>query len=280
MQLYHHIQELRSALAAARAAGKRIAFVPTMGNLHAGHISLVQAAHSHGEFIVASIFVNPMQFGANEDYDSYPRTLEADADKLAAAGTDALFAPSVNEMYPGGLSSQTVVKVSGLTDKLCGKARPGHFDGVATVVTKLFNIVQPDTAIFGQKDFQQLMVIRQMVADLNMPINVVGITTARADSGLALSSRNGYLNDRQSRAAAGIYATLTNIRDAIINGDTNFDALIVSASKYLQENGFEVNYVAICNTDTLKPASSTTTNKVILIAAKLGGTRLIDNLLV
>jgi len=209
------LRELRAAVTHARSAGKRIGFVPTMGNLHSGHAALVAKAAQQADFVVASIFVNPLQFGAGEDLDKYPRTLAADQEKLLQAGCNLLFAPSVEEMYPSGMTGQTRVSVPQLSEGLCGASRPGHFEGVATVVNKLFNMVQPDMAVFGQKDYQQLAVIRAMVHDLNMPIQIIGEPTVRAEDGLALSSRNGYLTAEQRAVAPTLYRSLSQIAAAI-----------------------------------------------------------------
>ena len=201
------VRELRAAVARARSEGKRIGFVPTMGNLHSGHVALITKATQRVDFVVASIFVNPLQFGAGEDLDKYPRTLAADQEKLLEAGCSLLFAPTVEEMYPDGMAGQTRVSVPQLSEGLCGASRPGHFEGVATVVSKLFNMVQPDLAIFGQKDYQQLAVIRALVHDLNMPIQIIGEPTVRAADGLALSSRNGFLSEEQRAVAPVVYRT-------------------------------------------------------------------------
>ena len=219
------LRELRAAVTHARNAGKRIGFVPTMGNLHAGHATLVTRAAEQADFVVASIFVNPLQFGAGEDLDKYPRTLAADQEKLLVAGCNLLFAPTVDEMYPDGMTVQTRVSVPQLSEGLCGASRPGHFEGVATVVSKLFNMVQPDLAVFGQKDYQQLAVIRAMVRDLNMPIQIIGEPTVRAEDGLALSSRNGYLTEEQRAIAPVLYRSLRHIAAAIDNGDRDFAKL-------------------------------------------------------
>ncbi|VVM83315.1 Pantothenate synthetase [Pseudomonas fluorescens] len=205
------VRELRAAVARARSEGKRIGFVPTMGNLHSGHVALITKATQRVDFVVASIFVNPLQFGAGEDLDKYPRTLAADQEKLLEAGCSLLFAPTVEEMYPDGMAGQTRVSVPQLSEGLCGASRPGHFEGVATVVSKLFNMVQPDLAIFGQKDYQQLAVIRALVHDLNMPIQIIGEPTVRAADGLALSSRNGFLSEEQRAVAPVVYRSLSNI---------------------------------------------------------------------
>ncbi len=218
MIISNTINELRVELNKERKQGKRIAFVPTMGNLHAGHLSLIRRAHQVADCVVASIFVNPMQFGANEDLDRYPRTLAADQEKLIAEDTHYLFAPGVAEIYPQETSHQTQVSVPDITETLCGASRPGHFTGVSTVVNKLFNIVQADVAVFGEKDYQQLAVIRKMVSDLCIPIEIIGIPTARAEDGLALSSRNGYLNQEQRKSAPRLYEVLQQCQQEIASG--------------------------------------------------------------
>ncbi|MGB1091383.1 MAG: pantoate--beta-alanine ligase, partial [Oceanobacter sp.] len=218
MQLVHTIKELRELVAAARQQGQRIGFVPTMGNLHAGHISLVERAKQDADFLVSSIFVNPMQFNDPSDLERYPRTLEDDCQKLQAAGCHLVFAPNVHEMYPNGQGGMTRVQVPGVSEGLCGGSRPGHFDGVATVVTKLFNMVLPDTAFFGEKDFQQVAVIRKMVTDLNQPVEIVTVPTARAEDGLALSSRNGYLSEQERQQAPELYKTLISAIESIQTG--------------------------------------------------------------
>lgn len=272
--------ELRSSLAQHRREGKRIAFVPTMGNLHAGHIELVRHAHKQADIVVVSIFVNPMQFGANEDLDNYPRTLTADKEKLFAEGTQYLFFPSAKEIYPCGMENQTRVSVPELADTLCGSSRPGHFTGVATVVSKLFNIVQPDLAFFGKKDFQQLAIIKKMVADLCIPVDVIGIDTARAKDGLALSSRNGYLNEQERQLAPLLQQQLQKSAEAISLGDTDFNTLEQQAREALTSAGFSPDYFQVCDAYTLHPPSTHSTELVIAAAAKLGSTRLIDNITV
>lgn len=272
------IRELRATVALARAEGKQIGFVPTMGNLHAGHVALVEKAAQRADFVVASIFVNPLQFGPSEDLGSYPRTLVADQEKLLEAGCHLLFHPEVDEMYPDGMASQTRVSVQGVSEGLCGASRPGHFDGVATVVTKLFNLVQPDLAVFGQKDFQQLAVIRTLVRDLNMPIQIIGEPTIRAEDGLALSSRNGYLNAEQRAAAPILYRSLQQIATALGAGEQDFASLIEAARQQLLSAGLRPDYLEIRETNSLRPATATDRQLVILVAAFLGGTRLIDNL--
>ena len=272
------VRELRAAVARARGEGKRIAFVPTMGNLHSGHAALVTKAAQRADFVVASIFVNPLQFGPNEDLDKYPRTLVADQEKLLQAGCHLLFAPTADEMYPDGMGVQTRVSVPHLSEGLCGASRPGHFEGVATVVSKLFNMVQPDLAVFGQKDFQQLAVIRALVRDLNMPIQIIGEPTVRADDGLALSSRNGYLNAEQRAAAPAVYRTLNQLAEAIRQGRHDYPALIAEGQQALIAAGFRPDYLEVRQALNLRPATAEDRDLVILVAAVLGSTRLIDNL--
>jgi len=272
------VRELRAAVSQARKEGKQIAFVPTMGNLHAGHAALVEKAAQRADFVVASIFVNPLQFGPSEDLDKYPRTLAADQEKLLAAGCNLLFHPDVAEMYPHGMQGQTRVSVPGVSEGLCGASRPGHFEGVATVVSKLFNMVQPDLAIFGQKDFQQLAVIRTLVRDLNMPIQIIGEPTVRADDGLALSSRNGYLDAEQRAIAPLLYRQLQDMASAIQAGARNFAELIERAQEQQRQAGFKPDYLEIREATSLRPATAEDRQLVILLAAVLGSTRLIDNL--
>ena len=272
------VRELRAAVARARSEGKRIGFVPTMGNLHSGHAALVTKACQRVDFVVASIFVNPLQFGANEDLDSYPRTLAADQERLLQAGCHLLFAPTVDEMYPHGMGGQTRVSVPQLSEGLCGASRPGHFEGVATVVSKLFNMVQPDLAVFGQKDFQQLAVIRALVRDLNMPIQIIGEPTVRADDGLALSSRNGYLSAEQRAIAPVLYHVLRQMAEAIGRGERDYPALIAAGQQRLAEAGMRVDYLEVRQALNLRPATAEDRDLVILGAAYLGTTRLIDNL--
>lgn len=279
MELHHDIAGLRRSVATARQQGHSIAVVPTMGHLHEGHLTLVREALSRGSFVVCTVFVNPMQFGRNEDLDSYPRTLEDDRRNLEAAGCHCLFAPSVREIYPHGLDVHTRVSVPGLSEGHCGAGRPGHFDGVATVVCKLFNIVLPDIAIFGQKDYQQLQVIRAMAADLCFPVRIIGIPTQRAASGLALSSRNSYLSSEQRDTAAAIYRILRQTADLLKDdGTVDYRQREQNALDQLREAGLEPEYFSICAADTLKPASPEDRELVILAAARTGGTRLIDNI--
>ncbi|ASP40710.1 pantoate--beta-alanine ligase [Bacterioplanes sanyensis] len=277
MQTVHTIAELRQAVRAARAAGQTIGFVPTMGNLHDGHISLVERARAAGHFVVASIFVNPLQFDDASDLQRYPRTLAADQQRLSSAQCDLLFAPDVDEMYPQGQQAQSKVHVPVVSEGLCGGSRAGHFDGVATVVSKLFNQVQPDQAFFGQKDWQQVAVIRKLVQDLDMPIDIVAVPTARADDGLALSSRNGYLSDSERQQAPMLYRTLQQTAEQLQQG-ASLDASVQSASKALNAAGFNVDYVEIRRQQDLQSASENDGEIIILAAAFLGPARLIDNL--
>ena len=280
MNMVKTLRELRAAIAQARAEGKQIGFVPTMGNLHAGHVSLVEIAAQRADFVVASIFVNPLQFGAGEDLDTYPRTLAADQDKLLAAGCHLLFHPDVAEIYPHGMGDQTRVSVPGVSEGLCGASRPGHFEGVATVVTKLFNMVQPDLAVFGEKDYQQLAVIRALVQDLNMPIQIIGAPTQRAEDGLALSSRNGYLSDEQRATAPALYRGLQTIAEELRRGARDYARLIETTQAQQRTAGFIPDYLEIRNAVNLRPAQVDDHHLVILTAAQLGSTRLIDNLVV
>jgi pantoate--beta-alanine ligase len=272
------VRELRAAVARARSEGKRIGFVPTMGNLHSGHAALVTKAAQRVDYVVASIFVNPLQFGPAEDLDKYPRTLAADQEKLLQAGCHLLFAPGVAEMYPDGMAVQTRVSVPQLSEGLCGASRPGHFEGVATVVSKLFNMVQPDLAIFGQKDYQQLAVIRAMVRDLNMPIQILGEPTVRAEDGLALSSRNGYLSEAQRAVAPALYRALQQIAGAVRQGRRDYPAMLAEASQSIADAGFKPDYLEVRDALNLRPVGDEDRNLVILVAAYLGNTRLIDNL--
>lgn len=279
MNTVKNLQQLRAAISRARSEGKRIAFVPTMGNLHAGHIALIQHATERADFVVASIFVNPLQFGANEDLDSYPRTLVADQSKLLEAGCNLLFTPDAQDMYPQGMAQQTIVSVPGVSTDLCGGSRPGHFDGVATIVCKLLNMVQPDIALFGEKDFQQLAVIRKMVADLNMPVQIFGVPIVRDHDGLALSSRNGYLSAQQRAAAPALQQCLQALKAQIKNGRRDYAMLFEQFDTDLQAAGFRLDYVELRDALSLQPAEVDSTQLVLLAAAYLGSTRLIDNLI-
>lgn len=269
------IQGLTASLAPARTTKKLIGFVPTMGNLHEGHLTLVRAAKKICDVVVVSIFVNPIQFGAGEDFDSYPRTLEQDSRLLADVGCDIIFAPSVDQMY-GKQPRLTNISVGQITNDLCGQSRPGHFDGVAVVVTKLFNIVQPDYAFFGQKDYQQLAVIRQLVQDLNIPLEVIGVPIVRAADGLALSSRNGYLSEEQRSIAPTIYQLLKQAEVGLGEGQS-LSQVLANISTELTQAGFVVDYVE-ARQPNLQPIEEFDRDLVLFIAAKLGSTRLIDNL--
>ncbi|MFK7976673.1 MAG: pantoate--beta-alanine ligase [Halioglobus sp.] len=268
---------LQNALQSYRDAGKRIGFVPTMGNLHEGHLDLVRKARTLCDVVVVSIFVNPLQFGAGEDLDAYPRTLAADKEKLFKEQVDVLYTPGADDIYPEGMEAQTIVHVPELGDTLCGSSRPGHFDGVTTVVSKLFNIVQPDAAIFGEKDFQQLSIVRKMAVDLCMPVEIIGIATTRDEDGLAKSSRNGYLSIDQRRIAPIMHQTLNSCREAIACGFDNFLQLESHARMKLLQAGFEPDYFAIRDARTLRTVTEDTEEIAILAAARLGPTRLIDN---
>jgi pantoate--beta-alanine ligase len=270
MQLTHSASELRARL----ANEKSIAFVPTMGNLHEGHIELVRIAREHCSCVVVSIFVNPLQFGPNEDFDKYPRTLEADCAKLQGLA-DVVFSPTVDEMYP---EKQTIyVEPPPIAKELCGEFRPGHFLGVATVVLKLFNLVQPQVAIFGKKDYQQLAIIRQMVNQFNLPIEIVGAETSRAEDGLALSSRNQYLSSEERTEAVFLSQTLRGMGESLKSGAFEYDALAREAGAALAKRGWQVEYVAVRRQADLGVPAKSERNLVVMAAARLGKTRLIDN---
>ncbi len=277
MQIIETVAALRSAL----KHQSHIALVPTMGNLHAGHLHLVALAKQQASCVVVSIFVNPLQFGANEDLANYPRSLEADCEKLDAAGVDIVFAPSVIEMYPqfdGQHLNQTMtVTAPAIANELCGASRPGHFSGVATVVAKLFNIVMPQLAVFGKKDFQQLHIIRALVQQFNLPITIVAGDTIREHNGLAMSSRNSFLSADQKNTAAQLQQELNAIKLQIQHGSTDFNALILAATERLQPSGWLVDYISVRSALSLAPATTQDQSLVILAAAKLGNTRLIDN---
>jgi pantoate--beta-alanine ligase len=273
MHLLHTTAELRSALAGQAGT----AFVPTMGNLHTGHVSLVELAKQHGNPVVASVFVNPLQFGAGEDFERYPRTLDADCEKLAAAGCDLVFAPDVGELYPVP-QTFTVQPPEALVKDLCGAFRPGHFSGMATVVLKLFNLVQPRVAVFGKKDFQQLRVIQEMVRQFNLPIEIVAGDTLREADGLALSSRNGYLGAAERIQAPQLQRELAAIVAAVQAGERDFEALCHTAARRLNMAGWRVDYVALRDASTLAAPTYDSARLVVLGAAWLGSTRLIDNL--
>ncbi|ABO25000.1 pantoate--beta-alanine ligase [Shewanella loihica] len=271
------IAAIRTQVRQWKRAGETVAFVPTMGNLHQGHITLVTEALKRADHVVVSIFVNPMQFGQNEDLDAYPRTLAADQAALEAAGAELLFTPTPAIIYPKGMDKQTFVEVPGLSEELCGASRPGHFRGVATIVCKLFNIVQPDVALFGKKDFQQLMVIKAMVEDLSLPIEIVGVDTIRESSGLAMSSRNGYLSEAQKQQAAQLKRTLDEMAEAIAKGQA-IPNVVRHAQEQLHQAGFKPDYLSVRNAADLREAQDSDKQLVILAAAFMGSTRLIDNL--
>ncbi|MBL4856169.1 pantoate--beta-alanine ligase [Idiomarina loihiensis] len=273
MRILKSLAELRRW----RQQQSEVALVPTMGNLHDGHLQLVKTALERCDNVVVSIFVNPMQFGANEDLDSYPRTLEADCQALDALGVSAVFTPQVNDVYPRGLDRQTRIEVPGISDILCGASRPGHFTGVATIVCKLFNMVQPQLAVFGEKDYQQLQVIRLMVQDLSLPVEIQGTATQRETSGLAMSSRNGYLSTEQKQQAAELYKTLEETK-AKLSVNTDFGELEAAAKEKLTQAGFVPDYFSIRNAADLQEATPEDHEWVILAAAFMGKTRLIDNL--
>jgi pantoate--beta-alanine ligase len=278
LSLFTDPAELGTAVAAARRQGKRIGLVPTMGNLHAGHFSLVCEARKHCGYVIATIFVNPLQFGPNEDLAKYPRTFEADQAGLLDAGCDALFAPDAATIYPLGIEAHTKVSVPQVGTLHCGKSRPGHFDGVCTVVNTFFNMAAPDDAFFGLKDFQQFHILSRMVADLRMPIRMHGLPTVREPSGLALSSRNGYLNSDERAKATALYATLRDCARQIESGRRDYTALEMAAGAALTTAGLRPDYIHVCARATLLPATSTDRELVILAAAWAGSTRLIDNI--
>lgn len=290
--IHHHISSLRADLlpyrghqASKQERAQRIALVPTMGNLHEGHLALVNIAKQHADVVVVSIFVNPTQFGVGEDFDSYPRTLNEDVAKLATVGADYVFAPSIEEMYPV-LPPPTAVLAGAIADQLCGQSRPGHFDGVGIVVCKLFNIVQPDVAIFGQKDYQQLAIIKQLVRDLSYPIEIIGAPIVRADDGLALSSRNQYLNAAERQIAPTLHQALQDLGEHLSEPDITqqtFEALLTETRRRISDAGFTIDYLEV-KTEELKALTTDTTsfntenqNIVILVAAWLGRARLLDN---
>ncbi|MBF5039228.1 pantoate--beta-alanine ligase [Methylophilus sp. 13] len=279
MQVCHSVRELRAFL--ARHPQARVGFVPTMGNLHAGHCQLVTQAKQLAEIVVVSIFVNPLQFGVNEDFGNYPRTLAADCEQLEAVGADVVFAPTVTEMYPDfdgqDLRQAVVIQPPALANELCGASRPGHFVGVATVVAKLFNMVQPQVAVFGKKDYQQLMVIRALVRQLNFNVEIVAGETVREPSGLAMSSRNGYLSATEKTQAAQLYQQLQRIKQALLAGQRDYASLCAQAVAGLNQQGWQVDYVDIRRQTDLTLPDANDQAWVVLAAARLGGTRLIDN---
>jgi len=277
MQTVTRIEDMRALVRGWRFGGESIAFVPTMGNLHAGHASLIGAAHLHGRRVVASVFVNPLQFGPNEDYAAYPRTPEDDTELLAAQGVDVLLLPTVDEMYPLGVAGSTIVDVPELSGILCGAVRPGHFQGVATVVVKLLNLVQPDVAIFGEKDYQQLTIIRRSVEDLCLPVRIVGAPTVRAEDGLALSSRNRYLSESERAIAPMVYRALDRSRRRLESGDADLVGIQREGLESLRAAGFRPDYFEVRMAGTLAEPRGQDVDVVVLTAARLGRARLIDN---
>ncbi|HZO22594.1 MAG TPA: pantoate--beta-alanine ligase [Steroidobacteraceae bacterium] len=278
METVTSVATVRERVRAWHAAGLRVAFVPTMGNLHPGHVSLIEAARQVGDRFVASIFVNPMQFGPNEDFAHYPRTPRDDERMLADAGCDLMFMPDVTEIYPSGAERATRVEVPALSRILCGEFRPGHFEGVTTVVAALFHIVQPDVAVFGEKDFQQLTIIRRMVADLCFPVRIVGAPTVRDADGLAMSSRNQYLTEQQRQLAPRIHATLSAVAARLQAGDNEFASMERFGVQTLEGAGFRPDYFAIRQAANLAAPEPRTRHLVVLTAAHLGKARLIDNI--
>ncbi len=273
------VSQVREYLAPHRKAGRRIGFVPTMGALHEGHLSLVRAARNDCDLVIVSIFVNPTQFGPGEDFDKYPRMLDADLVACRAAGVDAVFCPQVSEIYPAG--SATMVTVKRLTEGLCGAYRPGHFDGVTTVVAKLFNIVQPDVAYFGQKDAQQAIVLRRMVKDLLWPIEMVVCPTVREPDGLAMSSRNAYLSPAERRQALSLSAALFRARQEILAGQKDVAALVAGMRQYIESAGpCSIDYIEIVDAEDLTPLTAARGRCLVALAVRIGGTRLIDNVVV
>ncbi len=272
------IKSLREQLATVRCSEKTIALVPTMGNLHTGHLSLVKQVQERADYVVVSLFVNPTQFVQGEDFESYPRTLDVDLKQLEKLNVDLVFMPDNNEIYPNGNEVTAEVTVPELDSIYCGKFRPGHFKGVATVVTKLFNIVQPDMAIFGEKDYQQLLVIRSLVKNLNLPIEIIGSSTIREDDGLAMSSRNQYLIESERLQAPFLHKCISEVAKAIENGDKDYEKLEKEAISALKEAGFKPEYLSICDAETLKVPKNQ--KLVIIAAAWLGKARLIDNVAV
>ena len=279
MQTVHTIAHLRTAVDQWRARRERVALVPTMGNLHEGHLQLLKRACRSADKVVVSIFVNPMQFGPQEDFTAYPRTLKQDSLKLAENGAHLLFTPDVEELYPYGIDNSVRVEVPGLSDILCGASRPGHFTGVATVVAKLFNALRPHVAVFGEKDYQQLLVVRRMVADLCMAVDIIGEPTVREMDGLAMSSRNGYLSAVERERAPALYQTLHWMADRVIRG-MDYEGLADQGMNILRESGFSPDYVTIRRAEDLQPPQAADSRLIILAAAWLGKTRLIDNLVV
>ena len=277
MQIFHHVSSVRAAIRQARSEGKRVGFVPTMGNLHTAHLELVEIAKQHCDIVIASIFVNRLQFGLNEDWDRYPRTLQQDSAKLEAINCDFLFCPDEAEIYPNGMDAQTRVIVPSMANVLCGASRPGHFEGVTTVVTKLFNIVQPDVAVFGVKDYQQLAIIRRMVEDLCIPVEVIAGDIVREADGLAMSSRNGFITSEERPHANQLQATLRWVEGQILAGERDFARLEAVAKRQIENAGFRPDYISVCNGKTLEPAAHDDLSITLLGAMYTKAARLIDN---
>lgn len=278
MDQANSVSELRQYVQHWKGHKQSIAFIPTMGNLHQGHLSLIEKGQSLCDKSICSIFVNPMQFGPNEDFNHYPRTLEHDIELLESVNCDLVYMPTASELYPRGLEHISQIIVTDLTDTFEGAHRPGHFTGVATIVAKLFNIVKPDISVFGKKDFQQYCVIKKMTRDLNLDVEIIGQETSRETSGLATSSRNQYLDDAQKSQAALIYRTLQDAANKIKNGDKNFASIEKQATDQLDQAGFDIDYFSVCNAEDLNPATAEDRNLVILVTAVLGDTRLLDNI--
>ncbi|WP_196139459.1 pantoate--beta-alanine ligase [Aliikangiella sp. G2MR2-5] len=277
MEIFSSPLQLQSKLLQLKRSGKKIGFAPTMGNLHQGHLSLITEAKKRADIVVSSIFVNPMQFGPNEDFDSYPRTLEQDISKLESVGCDFLLTPTIDDIYPLGKEIHTSVEVNRLTDKLCGASRPGHFRGVTTIVNILFNIVQPDLAIFGKKDYQQYQIIKTMVKDLIMPIEIIGAEIVRENNGLAMSSRNGYLTEQQKEDASQLRKVILSTAESIESGKKSITDARTDAIEALTDKGFKVDYFEVVNQTDLEQAKKTDKHLLIAAAAWLGQPRLIDN---
>jgi pantoate--beta-alanine ligase len=273
-------ESLRELLSDWRQGGDHIALVPTMGNLHDGHLALVDIARQNAERVVVSIFVNPTQFAEGEDFENYPRTLEVDKRKLRRAKADVLFVPEVETMYPFGTDTAASIRLPVLTDELCGQSRPGHFDGVTSVVSRLFSLVQPDVAVFGQKDYQQLAVIRRFVEDMSLPVEIISAPTVREEDGLAMSSRNQYLSEDERQVAPRLYATLEEVADSLESGNEDYAGLEQAAMDSLRSYGFDPEYVSIRRAESLDAPDRDTDELVVLAAARLGKARLIDNVLV
>jgi pantoate--beta-alanine ligase len=273
-------EELDEHLAEWQAQDDHVALVPTMGNLHTGHLSLVDLAREHAERVVVSVFVNPTQFGEDEDFETYPRTLERDTRRLRTVSADLIFAPSEETMYPFGLDDATIVSVPRLTDNFCGASRPGHFDGVTSVVARLFGLVRPDVAVFGQKDYQQQLVIRHMAMDLSLPVTIVTAETVREDDGLAMSSRNQYLTDDERKIAPALFEVLTGVGTDLQNGKRNFEKMEKQAGQTLRDAGFKLDYLSIRRAQNLAVPDRDCDELVVLAAVHLGNARLIDNVVV